>query len=149
MKKISVENPKESLHRLFIKIWYGFLAGVPAILLSSGSHSVVGYGGVAILLIFGSVMFYRSHWALVDEVFDCDEYLLFRKGQKEFAVPLSSIERLSHPFSNSTDLITVDVADSSGGPNRFTFRAAESSGWFKVPALFGELQGRVKQARKS
>ncbi|MCH9693784.1 MAG: hypothetical protein K0U72_04670 [Gammaproteobacteria bacterium] len=147
MKKISVENAYESGDRLFIKLWYGFSALTLAILVISGSRSIVEYGGVAVLLIFGSVLFYRERWALVDEAFDCDDYLVFRKDHNEFRVPLSNIEGLSRPFANSLHLVTINVARSSQGPKRFTFRAAAESGWFKVPPIYGELQSRISQAK--
>ena len=149
MKKISVENAYESGDRLFIKFWYGFSALILAILVISGSRSVVGYGGVAVLLIFGSVMFYRERWALVDEAFDCGDYLIFRKGQEEFRIRLSNIDGLSHPFANSTNLVTIKVANTSQGPKRYTFRATKRAGWFRVPPIYGELQSRISQANST
>lgn len=149
MKKISVENPSEKGDRQFIKLWYGFLAITLAVLVVSGSQSIVGYGGVAVLFVFGSVLFYRNLWALVDEAFDCGDHLILRKGQKEFRVLLSNIDGLSHPFANSTNLITIVVANTSQGPKRYTFRAAKSAGWFKVPPIYGELQSRISQAKST
>ncbi len=148
MKKISVENVSENGDKLFIKIWYVFLIVTLAVLLMSGSRSTFGYVGILILLVFGTALFYRTRWAVVDEAFDCDDHLIFRKDGRDYQVQVSDIEELGHPFANSIDLITVKVRTKRSLSKKFTFRAAKQSGWFKVHPIFYELKGRVEATKR-
>jgi hypothetical protein len=93
MKKIS-STSTWFYKTLFPLVWFGFLAAMLGITVTSGDVRSQGWIPVLILgfmAVFGFFIMKKLIWDLADEVHDCGDYLLIKHRGEEERVPLSNV----------------------------------------------------------
>ncbi len=111
---------------------------------------VAYYSLVVVFGVFGLLTWWFMVWDLADEVVDCGDSLLVRRGEMEEKVPLTNILRVSEsPFSESVRIVVQLIV-----PGRFgrfiafmpSATAARLNPFAKNPVV-QELAERVNSAR--
>lgn len=107
MKKISSSRTFFS-KRVFPLIWFGFLG---FFLLTMFAGDVTPDPAFALFPIFmagfGFLMMKKLVWDLVDEVYDCGNFLLIRNRDEEDSVPLANIMNVSASTYQNPPRITL------------------------------------------
>jgi hypothetical protein len=129
MKKIS--SAMMVFHKkIFPLAWFGFLAFFVLTAAAAGAFQEGHWLFLAaplFMAVFGFIFMKKLIWNLVDEVFDCGDYLLVRKGGEEENVSLGNIMNVSASAMTSPPRITLRLLN----PGKF---GAEIS--FSPPARF-------------
>jgi hypothetical protein len=151
MKKIS--SSVWFYKKVFPAIWFGFLAFFVVTAVVGGADREGNWFFLAVPLImavFGFVLMKKIVWDLVDEVFDCGDYLLIKKGGEEENIPLKNIMNVSAPAMMNPPRITLSLVYSGrfgsevsfSPPYRVIFNP------FARNSLADDLIVRVDQARR-
>ena len=76
--------------KLFPSLWFGFLAifVVITILIGAAKSDPVFIIGPAVMAVFGFILMKKLVWDLVDEVYDCGDFLLIKNRGEEERVAL-------------------------------------------------------------
>jgi len=115
----------------------------------------LGFSFYIWIAVFGAAGF-ASWWFLVrdfaDEVFDCGDHLLVRRGEVEEKVPLTNILRVSEsPFGESLRIVVHLMVP--GRLGRFIAFMPPSLGWqinpFAKNPVVKDLSARILSARDS
>jgi hypothetical protein len=97
MNKIS-SNSTGFYKRVFPAMWFGFIAVFVGVALLSGAARETNGAfllGPCLMAVFGYFIMKRFIWDLMDEVYDCGDYLLVRNRGMEENVALSNIMNVS------------------------------------------------------
>lgn len=149
MKRISSRNTL-IVKKVFPALWFGFLAFMLLIVVSGAGFTFLP-GLLAPLFLggFGFFLMKRLVWDLVDEVYDCGDFLLVRNRSKEDSVALSNIMNVNASLLLSPPRITLRLIN----PGKFGKEIAFSPvrGFtlnpFAKDQVSEELMFRVDQAR--
>ena len=116
MKCISSNNIIFS-KKIFPIVWFGFLAFSVVQSISSGAYkeSVMPIVIPCIMAVFGFFLMKALVWDLVDQVFDCGDYLLIKGRGIEEKVPLTNIMNVSASMNTNPSRITLRLIS----PNKF------------------------------
>ncbi len=98
--------------KLFPLLWFGFLA---FFIIGALKNRVYEKAPPALLIpcfmiIFGFLLMKKLVWDLADEVYDCGEFLLIKKGDKEENVALTNIMNVSVSMNMNPQRITLRLA---------------------------------------
>jgi hypothetical protein len=112
MKKISSGNTFFA-KKVFPAIWFGFLVFILATVLMSGIWMKVPFILIVpcLMTVFGYFLFKKLVWVLADEVHDCGEYLLVKKGREEERVMLTNVMNVSAPIFINPKQITLRLIE--------------------------------------
>ena len=149
MKRISSRNTFIA-KKVFPVLWFGFLILFVSIAVIGTGQRVLPFLLVpAMMAVFGFFLMKRLVWDLVDEVYDCGDFLLIRNRGKEDDVALSNIMNVSASLLLNPPRITLRLVN----PGKFGKEIAFSPvrGFtlnpFAKDQISEELMVRVDQAR--
>ena len=134
--------------RVFPAVWFGFLAFFILIGLISDSGGILKFGVPIFMGIFGYFLFKKLVWDLADEVYDCGNQLIFRKGNLEQTVALTEIINVNHSDMSSPERITLTVRNEGKLGTELTFTPPIRFNPFSKSELVSELIRRIDEARK-
>ena len=115
------------------------------------TNEVVDY----FLIIFGVVVsvftFKNIGWSLSDEVIDCGDLLIFKKGKFEQKVKLKDIININyvHTYNNTFDKVTVYSRIDGDIGKELIFKPIARSNPFSDKSVIKELIYRVDHERNS
>ena len=97
------------LKKAFPVLWFGILAVTLAVGLFAGMQRVdLAFFAVPLLMaVVGFVVMRKFVWDLADEVFDCGDALLVRKGDREERISLSNIINVSMTVAVNPPRLTL------------------------------------------
>ncbi|HET8648615.1 MAG TPA: hypothetical protein VFL95_01125 [Gemmatimonadales bacterium] len=134
--------------RIFPGCWFGFLTlFVVAGLLRGAERENIGFLIVPVVMAaFGYQLMKTMVWNLADEVYDCGDSLLIRKGGEQVVVPLSNIMNVS---ADNVSRVTLKLVQpvSLGDEIAFAPRSRAHLNPFARSAVAGDLMVRAHQAR--
>jgi hypothetical protein len=154
MKKISSDMTFFN-KKVFPIIWFGFLAVFVAVTVAGGALRKVGplflLPSVFMALI-GLILMKKLIWDLVDEVYDCGNYLLIRNDGREHRLELADVMNVSGSLVTNPPRITLRISNAGGaGPlgSEVTFSPKRplSLNPFAKNEIFEDLVVRVDRAR--
>jgi hypothetical protein len=104
---------------------------------------------LAALALFGVVLMKLYIWNLADEVYDCGDSLLVRRGKVEETVPLAGIERVALALFSRPPRITLQLATPGKFGRRIVFTPPTAPGLelFGRNPIAEDLSARVQRAR--
>jgi hypothetical protein len=110
MKKIS-SGSLFFTKKVFPVLWFGILVFVLAIASIGGAfrQAPLFFVVPCLLAVFGYVLMRKLVWDLVDEVYDCGNFLLVRSGGEEERIPLSNIMNVSAAILVNPPRITLTL----------------------------------------
>jgi hypothetical protein len=150
MKKISSKSTF-LYKRIFPLFWFGFLVFFFASALGSGSamRNPVFLLAPLLMAVFGFFLMKKLVWSLADEVHDCGDHLLVKKGGEQEVVPLSRIINVSVAENTNPRRVTLRLARDCrfGGEISFTPVGRFSLNPFAKIEVAEDLIVRVDQAR--
>ncbi|HEX5126530.1 MAG TPA: hypothetical protein VFW00_07300 [Rhodocyclaceae bacterium] len=150
MKKIS-SGSLFITKKIFPIVWFGFLTFFVIQSLALGAHkeSYLFLLVPCLMGVFGYFMMKKIVWDLVDEAYDCGDYLLFRNGKLEDRVLLSDIMNVSASTMVNPPRITLRLRKPSkfGTEISFSPMSRRSLNPFRKNAIAEDLIVRVDQAR--
>ncbi|MGA9665684.1 MAG: hypothetical protein WBQ69_04445 [Gallionella sp.] len=116
MKKISF-NYLSILKNLFPILWFGILAFAMVMMIVTKAYQKAPAAIVVpcLMAIFAYFMMKKLVWDLVDEVYDCGDFLLVRNRGEEEKVSLSDIINVSATLLVNPPRVTLRLAR----PGRF------------------------------
>jgi hypothetical protein len=136
--------------KVFPVLWFGFLVIMLSIVvIGTGVTFLPGLLVPVLLAVFGFFLMKRLVWDLVDEVYDCGDFLLVRNRAKEDSVALSNIMNVNASLLLSPPRITLRLVN----PGKFGKEIAFSPirrltlNPFAKDQVSEELMFRVDQAR--
>ncbi len=121
-----------------------FLMGVLALRSDSPSPAIVLFPVIAVSV---AGLFAATVWGWVDEVRDCGDSLVFRKGETRQVVRLEDIVNISAESMMVPKKLTVMTREAGPLGKSLSFGVSEIFP-FNEPALLSELVRRVDQARR-
>lgn len=150
MKKISSRwlfFPK----KVFPVLWFGFLSFfvAQALAFNAGPPKLFFVFVPCVMAVFGYLMLKHLVWDLADEVFDCGDHLLLRKGTVEERVSLADVTNISASILLNPPRVTLrlDRPTKLGSEIAFSPAAPVSLNPFRRNAIAEDLIKRVDQAR--
>jgi hypothetical protein len=151
MKKIS-SGTTTFYKKLFPLIWFGFLAFFVATSVTTGALREGEWMFIAVPVfmgVFGFFLMKKLMWDLADEVHDCGDSLLIRKGSDEERVPLSNIMNVSVSTNMNPPRITLRLVKPGrlGSEISFSPPFRLSLNPFAKDPVAEDLMVRVDQAR--
>lgn len=150
MKKISSGSTFVS-KKVFPILWFGFLAVflVVAALTEAAHASPAFFIGPAVMAVFGYFLMRKLVWDLVDEVYDCGDYLLVKNRGKAESVALSNIMNVNASTAMNPPRITLRLVKSGtfGEEIAFSPTAPFTLNPFAKNQVAEDLIVRVDQAR--
>jgi hypothetical protein len=83
--------------KVFPVLWFGILAFVVIMMVRDGVYvkAPMAIAVPCLMAVFGYFLMRKLVWDLVDEVYDCGDFLLVKNGGEEERVPLSGIINVS------------------------------------------------------
>ena len=134
-------------------LWFGFLAFFVSMGLSGSGRPTSRLFPLLVvpilMAIFGFFLMKKLVWDLMDEVYDCGDYLLVRNGAEEDTVPLTNIMNVSATMLINPPRITLKLVN----PGKFGKEIAFSPirrftlNPFAKDKVSEDLISRVDQAR--
>lgn len=107
---------------VFPLVWFGVLAFIAGTVIVKGAPQELPMLIVPLLMaIFGFVLMKKLVWVLVDEVYDCGDYLLVRNRGQEERIDLSNIMNVSAITMMNPPQITLRLIDPSRWGSEITF----------------------------
>ena len=103
--------------------------------------------GITIFAAIGYIAGIRSAWALVDEVYEDGDQLVFRKGRKEQHVNLRDIININYSQFRSPKRITIYTRSEGSIGKELAFKPPMRINIFTKNPLFLHLIERVDRAR--
>lgn len=138
--------------KLFPLIWFGFLASFIFGALKDRIYEKAPLAIIVpcIMIVFGIFIMKKLVWNLADEVFDCGEFLLIRKSDREEKVSLSNIMNVSASTSMNPQRITLKLVQPGmlGAEISFSPVTPFIINPFAKNKLAEDLIVRVDQARR-
>jgi hypothetical protein len=137
--------------KVFPTIWFGSLAIFIGGTLAGGAEQddLMVLAGPIVMTIFGFILMKYLVWDLVDEVYDCGEFLLVRNRGEEERVALSNVMNVNSSTFSNPPRITLRLVN----PGRFGSEIAFSPiaglrlNPFAKNAVAEDLIVRVDRAR--
>ena len=150
MKKIS--QTTFVLKRVFPAIWFGFLA----VFLIMGTATGQAFKEPMIIVVpiimavMGYFMFKEMLWVLADEVYDCGDFLLIKKGPLEDNVYFSNVMNVSATTMMNPPHITLRLISAGRLGDRVTFAPETkfSLNPFATNPIAEDLMMRAYKARQ-
>ena len=137
--------------RAFPALWFGILGFAVATMLGSGALREQPAILLAPILMaaFGFFVFRKLVWNLADEVFDCGEYLVVRKGSREERIHLSNVMNVSATAMMNPPQITLRLVTPGGFGDEISFspRLRFSLNPFARSKVADDLMVRAHRAR--
>lgn len=140
--------------RIFPLIWFGALgfmliAGVVTTFFKAHGPPLPVLLVPLIMSVFGFVLFKKLLFDLADEVYDCGDFLLVKKGHQEAQIPLSNIKNVSYSVMVNPPRVTLSLREPCSlghevvfsPPVKFTFVP------FARSQLMDELIDRIDKSR--
>jgi hypothetical protein len=149
VKKISSRNTFFAKKVLPV-LWFGFLIVFASIaLIGTGQRFLPFLLVPAVMAAFGFFLMKNLVWDLVDEVYDCGDYLLIKNGDKEDEVALSSIMNVSASLLLNPPRITLRLTNPGTFGKEIAFSPVRefTLNPFAKNQIAEELMVRVDQAR--
>jgi hypothetical protein len=150
MKKISSRTTYIS-KTVFPVLWFGFLAIFLAIGILTGAAkaNLVFLIVPAVMALFGFFLMKNLVWDLVDEVYDCGDFLLIRNRGEEERVLLSNIMNVSSSIAMNPPRITLRLVTPGkfGGEITFSPVVSFTLNPFVKSQVAEDLIVRVDRAR--
>jgi hypothetical protein len=111
------------LRKIFPAIWFGFLVFFLVIALASHlfEKNIIFLVQPCLMAVIGYFVMKKLVWNLVDEVYDCGEYLLIKNHGLEDKVMLSSIMNVSAITAMNPPRVTLALAKESIFGTEITF----------------------------
>lgn len=111
MKRISSGNTYFS-KKVFPVVWFGGIAFISvAVMLEGKPANLVFLIGPAFMAVIGLLLMKSLVWNLVDEVYDCGDYLLVKNRGEEDNVALSNIMNVSATTMTNPPRITLRLVN--------------------------------------
>jgi hypothetical protein len=132
---------------IFPSVIFGFLAFSIVVILIDDQTHFSWVVAPTLMGIFLAAMFKVFVWDLVDEVYDCGDALVFRKGELEQRVQFDDISNLEYS-PNSPPSATIWTQTEGPIGTVISFRIPATFNPFSTPSLITDLQERVYQARR-
>jgi hypothetical protein len=109
--------------KVFPAIWFGFLGLflVVGTLTKASTESPLFLIVPLMMGFFGFILMKNLLWNLVDEVWDCGDYLLIRNGDDEESIQLSNIMNISVSTATNPPRITLRLTYPSRFGNEIAF----------------------------
>jgi hypothetical protein len=143
--------------KVFPALWFGFLALFLVLALTRGAvvnGSVMFLIVPCVMVVMGYLLFRNLLWNLVDEVYDCGDFLLIKNRGQEHRVPLTDIMNVDAPTTVRPPRITLrlknlSAAGSLGSEVSFSPRTQQLNPFnpFAKNPIAEDLIQRVDQAR--
>ena len=101
-----------SIKTIFPVLWFGFLGCFVAVVLAGRLYEKEPMALlVPCMMAIGGIFYMKVYaWALVDEVYDCGDFLLVKNRGKEEAVQFSNIININTNMSVKPSRITLKLA---------------------------------------
>ncbi|PKN70064.1 MAG: hypothetical protein CVU54_08525 [Deltaproteobacteria bacterium HGW-Deltaproteobacteria-12] len=149
MKKIS--GSTFYFKKLFPTIWFGFIAFFFVISITTGAAgaSVMFLVVPIIMAGFGYFFFRKFVWDLADEVYDCGDFLEFRRGQKTQRVSLNEIINIDYSHMSSPERVVIHTRQSGAIGKELAFCPPMRFHLFSKSPLVRDLIERVDAARRT
>lgn len=151
MKKISSGSTRV-YKKLFPLAWFGFLAFFVVTAVTGGAIQDGQWMFLVvpcIMAVFGYFMMKKLIWDLMDEVYDCGDFLLVRNGSEEESIPLSNIMNVGTITNTNSPRITLRLVHPGrfGTDVSFTPKSPMSFNPFAKNPVAEDLIVRVDKAR--
>jgi len=100
------------MKKAFPALWFGFLGLFIIAILAKGAHAQSAMFIVipCVMAVVGYLVMKKLIWNLVDEVYDCGDFLLIRNGSDEDHLPLSNIINVNSSMYTNPPVITLRLA---------------------------------------
>lgn len=115
MKKIS-SSWTGFIKNVLPPVWFGVLGLVAFVGFTRGPTAefrAIALIAPCVLAVFGLVVMKKVVWSLVDEVYDCGDFLLVKDRGKEHRIPLADIMNVDGAFAANSPRITLRLMDGS------------------------------------
>ena len=152
MKKIS--SSLTMVHKkIFPAFWFGFLAIFFVVSLTSGAadRDPMFLIVPVVMAVIGYFAMKKFAWILVDEVYDCGDFLLVRNRGDEDRIPLANVMNVDPSTFVNPPRITLRLASPSKWGMHVVFSPVRSAALnpFARNAVAQDLIVRVERARGS
>lgn len=149
MERISSSNTF-FLKKVFPVLWFGFLGFFGLLLIPTGQKA--GPAAVVPLLfmaVVGFVLMKKVVWDLVDEVYDCGDFLVVKNGADQDNIALSNIMNISASTMTNPPRITLRLVNPSKFGSEICFSPVKklTLNPFARDPISEDLIQRVDQAR--
>lgn len=135
----------------FPLLWFGFLAFFIAEAVMNGTyqHDPMVLVIPCVMAIFGSFLMKKLVWDLVDEVYDCGDFLLVKKSDEEDRIPLSNIMNVNASTNTNPPRVTLRLVKTGkfGQEVAFSPAAPFTLNPFSKNRIVEDLIVRVDSAR--
>ena len=137
------------MKKVFPVVWFGFLAFFALILTTAAGQKAVA---LLPLLFVGGLGFFlmkKLVWDLVDEVYDCGDFLLVKNRSDEDNIPLTNIMNVSASMAVNPPRITLRLVIPSKFGNEISFSPVKTFTLnpFAKDPISEDLIQRIDQAR--
>lgn len=107
----------------FPLLWFGFLAVFVTLALTNGAleKNPMFLVGPIVMAVIGLFVMKKLVWDLVDEVYDCGEFLLIKNRGEEDRVPLSNIMNVNASTMINPPRITLRLVNPGKFGNEIAF----------------------------
>ena len=149
-----ISSRMTSFHKkAFPAMWFGFLAVFMTVAWTGGGFASERWVFMFVPLlmgVLGYVFMRRLLWDLVDEVHDCGDALLVRKGDEEERIPLAGIMNVSATLLINPPRITLRLVNPSrfGAEIAFVPLMPFTFNPFRKSPIADDLIVRVDRARR-
>jgi hypothetical protein len=137
--------------KIFPAFWFGFLAIFFIVSLTSGAadRDAMFVLVPVLMAVIGYFAMKKFVWILVDEVYDCGDFLLVRNRGDEDRIPLANVMNVSASTFTNPPRITLRLASPSKWGTEVVFSPIRSSvlNPFAKNAVAEDLIARADRAR--
>lgn len=141
------------IKNVFPLIWFGLLGSFVWTDISTGTYKkdIMFLAVPGFMAILGFALMKKLVWDLIDEVYDCGDHLLVRRGDEEERIPLSGIINVSSSVATNPPRITLRLATPGKFGNEISFSPVTTFTLnpFAKNAVAEDLIVRVDKARSS
>jgi hypothetical protein len=137
----------------FPLLWFGVLAFIILQMVMTGTFKKdpMSLIGPCLMAVFGFFLMKKLVWDLVDEAYDCGNYLLVKNRGEEDRVPLSNIMNVSASTNMNPQRITLRLVKPGkfGGEISFSPAVSFTLNPFAKNKVAEDLIVRVDKARST
>lgn len=137
--------------KVFPVIWFGFLAVFVGVAIIAGAFAKAPLFllGPGVMAVFGFVLMKKLVWDLVDEVYDCGDFLLVKNRGEEDRVPLSNVMNVSASINMNPPRVTLRLVKPGKFGSEISFSPVRTFTLnpFKKNPMVEDLIVRVDKAR--
>jgi hypothetical protein len=150
MKKISSTKLFFTKY-IFPTLWFGILGFVLFTMIWSKAYEKAPVAIImpCVMTVFGYFLMKKLVWDLADEVYDCGDYLLIRKGKEEERIALSEIMNVSASLLVNPPRVTLRLVKAGKLGEEIAFSPAKPFSFnpFARNEIIDDLILRVDKAR--